>query len=290
MLLCDIASCQTWYHLSCLLFRKKVRQIFYSFHTGTTKATFICPNCYNPEREDLANAAKRAELDFKEAMGRIHQIVTAEKEGWLETFIPSPPQEQDNTHASEHNVESVEVEEPRPTYFEPAREEKFEGFETEKINSLLRDIGDAVYNHDREICYAKGLFHDGSDISMNQPLRTWDLIDPGQHFVSGKEWFKVNGESNNLSESHAPITAALRRMLGTPDDKSLDISPDLHDLSFSQVHIALINWFVFDILNNELNLYLFPNMKPLRAMMAAVANFGDASTSSPLLLQSNHKF
>jgi hypothetical protein len=256
--------------------------IFYSLHTGTKDVTFICPNCCNPEREDLANAVKQATSDIEEAVGRIHQIATAEKEGWRETLIPIPPQECENTPAFEHNVESLEIEEARTTYFEPARQERFEGFETQKINSLLDNIRDAVYDHDREICYAKELFHDGSDISMDEPLRAWDQIEPGQHFVPGREWFEVSGDANNLSESHAPITAALRRMLGTPGDKPLYISSDLMDVPFSQVHTALINWFVFDILNNELNIYLFPNMKPLRPMMTAVANFGDASTCSPL--------
>jgi hypothetical protein len=305
MLKCEIKGCRTWYHLSCLLFKSQNRRVFYSFHLGTKNVTFYCPNCFNPERVDLAIAAKKATSDYKAAMARINQIVTADKEGWPETFMPSPLQEQGNEHGFEHNVESVEIEEPRPTYFEPARQEnfegyiesleievprptyldradqeKYEGFETKIINSLLKEIEEAVYDYDREICYAKELFHHGNDISLSNPLRVWDLIDPGQHFVSGKQWFDVDGEANNLFAAHAPITAALRKMLGTYDDKPLSISPDLMDLSFSEVHTALINWFIFDILNNKVNIYLLPNMKPLRAMMTAVANFGSSSMSS----------
>lgn len=280
MLLCDIAGCQKWYHLSCLLFNRKVRQVFYSFHTGTKKATLICQSCYNPERQDLFNAIEQAKSEFEKGMGRVNQIVTAEMARWPETMIPSPPQEQGTSHTFEQSVESVERDESKPTYFETAREEKFQGFRTDTIKSLLSSIEEAVDDYDREVCNAKALFHDGNDISMDQPLSVWDQIDPGQHHVSGKQWFDVDGEANNISENHAPITAALRRILATADDKPLHISHDLHDLSFSHVHTALTYWFVFDILNNELDLYRFPNMRPLRAVMTAVANFGDASMSS----------
>ena len=137
-------------------------------------------------------------------MGRIRQIITAEGEDWPETIVPILPQEVDNTHTCEDSVNLLEFEKLTTTYFEPPRRERFEGFEMQKIKYLLDNIKDAVYDHDREICYAKELFHSRNEISVDEPLRAWDRIDPGQHLVAGKDRFEVNGKSNNLSESHAP--------------------------------------------------------------------------------------
>lgn len=289
MIKCDIESCPTWYHLSCVLFNKRVKQIFYSLATGTKDTIFVCQNCCNPVREDLTNAVAKATSDFREAIKRINQLVRAEKGGWPQTFFPSPPQEEYITYTSEQNAESLELTTLETTDFEPAREERYQGFEKEKIDSLLSCIESAVYDYDRDISCANQLFRDGNDVVKETPLKIWSDIDPGQHFLSGNEWFGINGTSGNLSQSHAPITAALRRMLKTPNDKPLQISSDLKDTTFSQVHIALINWFIFDLLDNKLNIYHFANMKPLRATLAAVANFGDSSTTSSPLLSPKHK-
>jgi hypothetical protein len=284
MLKCDISSCQKWYHLSCVQFSSGGNYIFQSLAIGTKESIFFCPECFKPKRKDLVNAVAQAESDFKTAMERINQAVTAEKKGRPELLIPSPPEEQDNPHTFENDTISLGIDADPATDFEPAKEDRYQSFQEEIIESLLSNIEQAVYNYDREIGCANDLFLGENEVLKWTPLKVWDQIDPGQHFVSGKEWFHVDGMANNLSESHAPITAALRRMLRTPDDKPLQISPDLEDLSFSQVHIALINWFVLDLLNNELNIYHFPNMKPLRATQAAVANFGDASTDASILL------
>ena len=287
MIKCDINSCTRWYHLSCVLFKSGRNRIFHSLTTGTKNATFFCPECFKPERKNLVNAVVQAESDFKMAMEKIKDAVTAENERWPKLLIPSPPQEQDNSYAFEHDTRALEMGAAPELDFEPAKEDKYQGFQAEIIESLLTDIEQAVYNYDREIICANDLFLDGNDVLRWTPLKVWNQIDPGHDLVPGKEWFHVDGTTNNLSESHAPITAALRRMLRTPDDRPLQISPDLEDLSFSQVHMALINWFVFDLLNNELNIYNFPNMKPLRAMQAAAANFGDASTDASSTLLSS---
>jgi hypothetical protein len=285
MLQCNIKGCQRWYHLSCIQFKSRGKQIFQSHATGTENFVLFCLECFNPKRKDLVDAVAQAESDFKMAMERIKQAVTAEKEGCPKPPVAPPPQEQEGSHTFEHDTVSLEMDAAGTTEFELAKEERYQGFQVEIIESLLVRIEQHVFDYDREIEYANALFLDGNEVLKWTPLKVWDQIDPGQHFVSGKDWFHIDGTANNLSESHAPITAALRRMLRTPDDKPLQISPDLEDLTFSHVHKALINWFVFDLLNNELNLYHFPNMKPLRATQAAMANFGDASTdaSSPLL-------
>ncbi len=268
MLRCDIDSCSRWYHLSCVQFKSDGNQIFQSLRTGTKGITFFCMECFDPKRTDLVNAVARAESDFKEAMERIQQVITAEKKGGPKLLTPSLPQEDATV----------------TTGFEPAKEEKYQGLQVEIVESLLASIEQAVYNYDQEITYTNDLVLDGREVLKHNPLKVWDQIDPHCDSMSGKEWFNVDGTMDNLSESYLPITAALRRMLKTYDDKPLQIGPDLHDLNFSQVHVALINWFIFDILNDKLNIYSLPAMRPLRATHAAVASFGDSSTDNLLSL------
>jgi hypothetical protein len=101
--------------------------------------------------------------------------------------------------------------------------------------------------------------------------------------IEVQPWYSIDGPARKQCLNHAPITAALRSILQTPDNKPLEIDPNLRNLTFSQVHTGFVSWFVFDILNDELGLYELPNMKPLRATMAAVNHFGEAS-KHPLLV------
>ena len=292
---CDIQNCPRWYHLSCIQFKTKGHQIFQSQATGIKKFTFICPECFKPADSNLIKALQQAESDFKRAIEQaqsdfktaresILQAVTV-KEGWPpQLSIPRPQDEQHISPVSEDDPLSPETDTASTTYFELTKTVEFQGFQENVIESLLANIEQAVYDYDREIVCANELFLDRNDVLKSTPLKVWEQVDPGRDLLSGKQWFEADGMANNLSEGHAPITAALRQMLRTPDDQPLQISPDLEDLSFSQVHKALINWFVFDLLNNELNMYDFPNLKPLKATLAAVANFGNASTESSYLL------
>ncbi|PMD33386.1 hypothetical protein L207DRAFT_639509 [Hyaloscypha variabilis F] len=273
---CDIAGCGRWYHLSCVQFQKRGHRIFLSLATGTKDSLFFCPECFNPQCEDLVNAIAQAESDFQRAMERIKQAITSEKEGGIEPPIPSPRQEPDNSHAFEQDMPPWGMGVIPTIELEQATSEKYEGFQKETIESLLSNLEQAVYNYNRDIISANNLFLDEDEVLKWTPLKAWNRVDPGQSFVPGKEWFDVDGKANNLSESHAPITAALRQILRTPDDKPLRITADLKELSFSDVHTALINWFVFDILIDKLNIYHFPTMKPLRATLAAVSDFGES--------------
>ena len=164
-----------------------------------------------------------------------------------------------------------------PSQFALAREEKFQGFEQKTIVCLLHEIDEAVYNYDREVCWTKELLRDGDNNYIENPLKEWQTIDPGHKLSEGSEWFKLHDYTNITPTSHQPITAALKLLLSTPNYEPLVISSGLEKITFSQVHMSLIYWFILDILNNQRNIYELPNMKPLRAMMSAVANFGDAS-------------
>ena len=164
-----------------------------------------------------------------------------------------------------------------PSKFVLAREEKFQGFEQKIIMSLLQEIDEAVYNYDREICWTKDLLRDGDNSYIENPLKEWQKIDTGHELSEGSEWFQLHDYTNIASTSHQPITAALKLLLSTPNYQTLVISSGLEKITFSQVHMSLVYWFILDILADKRSIYELPNMKPLRAMMSAAANFGDAS-------------
>jgi hypothetical protein len=230
----------------------------------------------------------------------LQPIVSAEahsEPGNAELVVPA---ETESSFAPEHNIESSDharLFEPRRMYsmeqrvfedleadrlahfIEPARSDKFRGFDPGILRSILKNIDDDVYEHDRQTYSAMSLFECGSDISLSRPLQAWDKVDPRGNLLLGKRWFELEaGERANHSLTcHAPITAALREMLGTKDGQPLELTTDLMELSFSDVHSALINWFVFDLLKDKLDIYHLPAMKPLRAIVAAAAEFGNES-------------
>jgi len=161
--------------------------------------------------------------------------------------------------------------------FELAREEKYNGMDGTLVKSLVRNLHQYIYDYDIEIrgiieCHSKS-----SDVQTKRPLEHWELVDANQGVVGGQQWFQMDKIIDEQSPTHAPITAALRTMLGTSDEKTLEIALSLKSLTFSQVHIGLVSWFVFDVLDNKIDLYGLANMKPMRVLMAAVKNAGDAS-------------
>jgi hypothetical protein len=177
--------------------------------------------------------------------------------------------------------------EPRPAaaFFELAQEEKYQGFEENIIRDLLHSIQTSTFNYRCEIEAVRGMLRDGRNYhnDINQPLKFWNRIDPAESSRIGQEWFHTKNAQGRpfqmqaCSEGHAPITAALRRMLKIPEGKALHISSDLKELSFSYVYTAFVNWFVIDVVNNELDFMSIPNMQPLHSMMLAVTHFGNAS-------------
>jgi hypothetical protein len=131
------------------------------------------------------------------------------------------------------------------------------------------------------------LHDDPTNTYIEAPLKEWHKIDLGCEVTKGREWFELEDYTNTDPTSHLPITAALRLLLKTTLSQSLAMHPNLEKVTFSQVHMSLIYWFIFDVIQNKRDIYEIPNMKPLRAMMSAVTNFGDASkcfSSTPACL------
>lgn len=278
MLECDIDSCQSWYHLSCIQWDKSRRCILISLTTGTKDFEFICEDCFSMQPSQYTNEVPQAFRHIKERIESIKKAAGPASEEIPEANIPeSPPIQEHRPSIRVQAVGSWGLDNSGTTEFELAREEAFQGFQQGKIMGLLQDIDAAIYNYDREVHYTNKLYSDGSDVYMDNPLSVWNVIDAGHDLVEGSEWFRLDDGRKNLSIGHHPITAALRLLLSTSIHRPLCIAPELKKLNFSQVHIGLIYWFVFDLLNNELNFYDIPNMKPLRAMMSAVADFGNAS-------------
>jgi len=140
----------------------------------------------------------------------------------------------------------------------PAREERYQCCD----QSQVKDLHKSISEYDLEIWETIKQFGDIKDRDIiENPLNSWNSFDNRMSIIAGQQWFEVEGEITNLSQSHLPITASLRRMQNT-----LRISPRFKALSFSQVHTGFISWFVFDVLGNKIDLYDLPRMKLMRVI------------------------
>jgi hypothetical protein len=277
MLQCDISTCNTWYHLSCIQWVKPERQILLSLTMGTKRFDFICAKCLGLQAEHYTNEVSRAVKNLKFTIETIKNRVYDDSDATPEACMYEPPALEKYNPSLGANAYGLE-DGPGMLQFALTRDEKFQGFEQSRIIWFLREIDQVVYSYDREVCWTRKILRDGSNSYIENPLQNWDTIDAGQEFTEGSEWFNLHDYTNIASTSHHPITAALRLLLKTPSDQKLAISSELGNITFSQVHMSLIYWFILDILSDKRNMYELPNMKPMRAMMAAVANFGDTST------------
>ena len=136
------------------------------------------------------------------------------------------------------------------------------------MSSLVRKLQQAICDYDLEI-------ESTTSASPSQtPFATWESVDAHSSVAVGQHWFEVGGKR---AIHHQPITTALRAILGIPSGDPLRIASNLERLARSQVHTSLASWFAFDIIDNRVDIYALPNMKSMTAMMAAVANSGEAS-------------
>ena len=277
MVQCEIETCGSWYHVSCIFFSK--RQKLFSLGSNLKDIIFVCPNCYDKPKDGYAQ-------DIFLAMTANASLWRSVKEVWPKPSVQtnSSPQRRDKDRTLQQEVEGLGLRDANATGFELAREEIFQGFDNDEVHGLFRKLHQAIYNYNLEIHEVIDRFGDGDDICTQKPLAAWNLIDASQSIVAGQPWYRIDGPARKQSNGHSPITAALRSMLNTPDDKPLEIDPSMRSLNFFKVHMGLVSWFVYDVLNNELDIYELPNMKPMRAMMSAVNHFGEASKHSLLVL------
>ena len=299
MLQCEIKTCQTWYHLSCIISTKRRRSILFSLKMGTKDFHFVCTKCLDALGDQYIDGVSSQIEHVKyiieasnngmnvgpEAISEGPEAIPKAYGFYKPSAIEKPiPSLDEHTYELEDGLALSQ--------FALTRDEKFQGFEQSIIMSLLGGIHQAIYNYDRQVCWTKQLMLDGNNsyiknpleegdmIDVGYPLKEWDTIDVGYQLTEGSEWFRLDDYTNTPSTSHKPITASLRQLLRTPPDKQLTISSELDNVPFSRVHMGLIYWFVLDILSNKRNLYELPNMKPMRVMMSAVSTFGDTSKCS----------
>lgn len=186
-------------------------------------------------------------------------------------MVSSSARELSEAQASQHIPPwSDEVAMP----FELAKNEKLQGFDETEVKNLMRHLTESIFNFDLEVFEILERF-----ASYNKtPLGSWNTIDACSKIIPGKAWYLLDDVSG-LTGMHAPITAALRAILGIPRHMPFKIDPSYKSVPFSKVHVALIWSFVMDILLNKIDIYELPNMKTLRIMMSAIHSFADESKS-----------
>ncbi|KAH9206173.1 hypothetical protein DL95DRAFT_488324 [Leptodontidium sp. 2 PMI_412] len=277
MLACQIESCGKWWHHWCLMTvqydENVVTPDFTIFfpqvgNRENDNLIFICPDCSRPPGRGYANQAAEAMSTFLDTMRRLR--IEARNTEIPETpnpMVSSSARELSEAQASQHIPPwSDEVAMP----FELAKNEKLQGFDETEVKNLMRHLTESIFNFDREVFEILERF-----ASYNKtPLGSWNTVDACSKIIPGKAWYLLDDVSG-LTGKHAPITAALRAILGIPRHMPFKIDPSYKNVPFSKVHVALIWSFVMDILLNKIDIYELPNMKTLRIMMSAIHSFAD---------------
>jgi hypothetical protein len=280
MIQCDINECGLWYHDSCIIKNNKKeprKMLLFSAYQGLNTTAFICPKCLDQPKGYTRNV-------IIQAIRSIHGTVTSLLSGEEATpFVNSQsllPEEGPPQLISQQLVgRSVQWHEGSGTILQRPRNDKYHGFDESVIHGLVRRLDECIFNYNEEVCDVIEAFGDPGNEALKFPLKTWQLIDARAAILAGQEWYHITDGPINPTKGHTPITASLRRMLQIDRDSPLEIAASLEKLKFSQVQQAFVSWFVIDVLGNKLDIFELPNMKPVRAMMTGVHQFGEESTS-----------
>lgn len=262
---CEMDTCRLWYHESCVfsLLHQDPQSMLFCPGPSRDRALMICPECIGQPENGFDNPTKQALKMFIRtfAEGKRKEI---EKKS--STPCPSPLLSL---------LDTID--------FQPLREEKYNGYDDDLVKSLLQNLHQCILDYDIEIQDAINHCTTPFAAPMHSPLAEWNVVEPHCILVAGKPWFDTSSVKSKRHAQHAPITAALRTMLGTPPDEPLSISSDIQSITYSQVHTGIISWFVFDIIDNQIDIHRLPNMKSARSMMTAVASAGESSKCPHIL-------
>lgn len=301
MIECQIPGCQAWRHAWCLIAFKDLEYILFSPETGLEGSIFICPDCVKTDKPDVREAMS-AMSTFRKSIENLQRLPSDDpsaeipespngasspparsiEAGASAQSQPAQPPASQSQHFPQQPVQERHVQETilnaeeERIPFNLAREEKFQGYNKSEVDFLMRSLGQSIFNYDMEIREVITRFGRPQDEWKACPLKSWDFVDRRSNSLEGQEWYH-DDQTRNQSGAHESITAALRKIFNVPLEGQLEIDPSQRDLSFSHVHIAFVWWFVFDVLLNKLSIFELPNMKPLRIMMSAISNYGEAS-------------
>lgn len=282
MVQCEIKNCGRWYHMICL-WEEGERHISVSHATRPDDSTlFICSACVNAPEDNDRECIAEAKVDMTDIINKVRRRLGIEEDAEME--IPDTPVSSDsslqnkNICHSSHGIGNIPWLSEDESSFVPAKEDKYRGFETDSICRLMRNIDQSIFDYNMEVCSIKSMDKHNDEFWMT-PLKMWERVDPNANVIAGQKWYDIEDAAmrSGTSNSHAPITSSLRSMVQVVGGGTLSIAPNLHDLTFSQVHTACLSWFVIDILESHVDLFELPNMKPLKAMMTGVVKFGEAS-------------
>jgi len=274
---CDFQTCSTWHHLSCILvlIRENTQRLLFAPTPRQNFVYFICPRCLDQPKNGDKSLPQGIEALLRTFEKKNSQTTFKEEPMVADCVIDKTPP--DLPKVIEEAKEDLVSIDDTTMEFESAREEKYNGFDTAIVNGLIRNLHQYIYDYDMEIRSVLDRFTNISEVWTQYPLKEWKVIDVDECVAAGQPWFHMDDREGNQSSSYAPLTAALRSMLGTSEGEALEIPSKLKNLTFSQVHIGLISWFVFDVLENHIDLYGLPKMREMNAMMTAVLSAGEAS-------------
>jgi putative sterol carrier protein len=260
--------------------------LLFSANQGMNDAAFICPRCLDQPEGYTRDVITQ---EIRSILGRVTSLLSGGEATPFEISQSPLPEEGSpqllNQQLLGRSLENVQWHEGSVKILQRPRNEKYNGFDKSVIHGLVRTLDECIFNYNKEVCDVIEAFGDPGDEALNVPLKTWQVIDAKAAILAGQEWHQITDGSMNPTKGHTPITASLRKMLEMNRDSPLEIAASLENLKFSQVHKAFVSWFVIDVLGNKLDIFELPNMKPVRAMMTGVHQFGEESTSTSKLTQ-----
>lgn len=162
--------------------------------------------------------------------------------------------------------------------FNPSQDSRFTGDNSaEYIKSMMWKIEEAISE------YVSHVDHKLKECQpalkpLLYPLRNEGFVDEHRKSIFGKPWYDLEKFTIQETETHTPLTYALRAMIRYPENEPLIFSRPYRtcrDLPFGPVLKALIYWFVFDIFQDKFDILELPNLKVIQSVLAAVRNTGN---------------
>lgn len=173
--------------------------------------------------------------------------------------------------------------------FNPSRDERYTGNSSaQEIPMMMSELHETISDYVSQIDTKLKQFRSVWEV-LHTPLRgSGEHIDEHRSKSTGKPWYKIEDITIQESETHTPLTAALRAMIRCPEDKPLfwgASAKRCRDLAFSPVLTAFVYWFIIDILHDQFDIMQLPHLKAMNSVLAAVRNLGDESKIIQLFLK-----
>ncbi|KAL2069421.1 hypothetical protein VTL71DRAFT_14100 [Oculimacula yallundae] len=262
MVQCELLECGTWWHISCLAAGQNIMpQKFIWIAQPTAQCIrdkdgpyFVCPTCY-----PISGAIYTD--------GELSKILPSLR---VKTPIPTSPAVDTTRHPLQQGLVTTQTVQSSDTEgtmvtdqaikwpFQASNNTDFRGYNGAVMDPLMRELTRSIEGYNREISDIIERFSRTPEYHT-ELLSEWSRVDGHCLDTEGITWY-IADHQRHSEAGHAPLTSALREMLGTPNGQTLVINPIYRNIDFSQLHTTFVWSFVMDVLGRKLDLCELPNM------------------------------